>query len=125
MEEEAPAAARIVAAGEHKVNAAAPRIVAEGIRLERAQAVAGQELILVYSLVSLRVAEIEAEHWVERIKPMIVLNVRRAQEEEAYGLFEAEITVKYRYVDGAGQLIVQIDVASRPFACDPGESSSN
>lgn len=110
---------------ERAVNSVAPRTVAEGIRLENARTVSDRELIITYSLISVRVAEIEAELWEERFRPMIVHNVRRAEEQETRGLFEAEVTVNYRYVDCAGQLIVQIDVSPQALPGDPGAPSNN
>lgn len=109
---------------EQEINAAGPRIVAEGIRFEGAKALSSRELVLTYSLLSLRLAEIEAEHW-ENIQPMIVQNVRRAEEQEARGLSDAEITVNYRYVDNAGDPIVHIHIAPLPFDCDPDELANN
>ena len=107
------------------MNAAAPRMVSAGIRLVRAQIVSGQELTLVYSLVSLRVAEIEAELWEEQIRPMIVHNVRRAEKQECRGLFASEVTVNYLYVDSAGKLIVQVNVAPKSLPCNSGTPSDN
>lgn len=110
---------------EREVNAAAPRIVAEGIRLVRAKVVSRRELTLTYSLVSLRIAEIEAELWEQRIRPMIVSNVRRAEMQEARSLFEADVTVNYRYLDCDGRLIVQVDVEPKSLSCDSGMPSNN
>lgn len=112
------------AAVEYEINAAGPRIVSKGIRLEWAKALSSRELVLTYSLISLRLAEIEANHW-ERIQPMIVQNVRRAETQEARGLSDTEITVNYRYVDNAGDLVVQIHIASLSLGCEPDELSNN
>lgn len=97
----------------------------KGIRLVRAEAVSSREITLVYSLISLRVAEIEAELWERKIRPMIVHNVRRAEGEESRGLFEDEVTVNYLFTDGDGKLIVQINVRPASLPCDPAMPSHN
>ncbi len=109
---------------EKAINAAGPRIVAEGIRLEQAKALSSRELVLTYSLIALQVTEIEADLW-EKIQPMIVQNVRRAEAQEARGLSNADITVNYRYVDNAGDPIVQIHIAPLSLGCVPDEPSDN
>jgi hypothetical protein len=71
---------------------AAPRTVGKGIRLVRPEAVSSREIALVYSLISLRVSEIEAELWERKIRPMIAHNGRRAESEESRDLLEDEVT---------------------------------
>ena len=98
-------------------NAMSPKMVDDSIRLENAQ-LAAKKITFTYTMLSLRMSEIDREAWERQIQPKIERDFERAEAQEAKGLPIEGTTVAYRYLDREGHLITEVVVTINGEYCE-------